>query len=107
MSELICDTSVLSALHQVNLLTILPALGTAVIVRAAVERELAAGRSTEHNVPDIASLIWAVTRSPSKTAPLPDSPQLGAGVSDVLWLALESPNSVAILDDGPARRIAK
>jgi predicted nucleic acid-binding protein len=97
---------VLSALHQVNQLFILPALSTAVIIPAAVDRELAAGRSSGRNVPDTAFLSWAVIRSPIATLPLPDAAQLGAGESDALWLALESPDSIVVLDDGPARRVA-
>ena len=65
MSELICSTSVLSALHQVNLRSILPVLSAVVIVPAAVDGELAAGRSSGHNVPDTAALSWAVVRTPS------------------------------------------
>lgn len=106
MPELICDTSALLALHQVGLLHVLSALGSAVTVPTAVERELATGRSAGHDVPDVAGLDWTTIRPPNTTPALPDAEDLDAGESDVLWLVLETPGSVAILDDAAARRVA-
>jgi uncharacterized protein len=106
LPELICDTSALIALHQVGLLQILPALSQVVVVPAAVEQELAIGRSEGHDVCDMATLNWVAIRTPTARPALPDAKQLGAGESDVLWVALETPGSVAVLDEVPARRVA-
>ena len=106
MAELICDTSVVTALHEVRLLKIFPLLGSKIILPAAVERELEAGRSSGYDLPDVASIDWIAVRTPIDTRELPNAKQLGDGESNVLWLALEIPNSVAVLDDGAARRTA-
>ena len=58
MPELICDTSAMVALHQVGLLGILRGLASAVVIPDAVQRELAAGHSAGHSVPDLAVLDW-------------------------------------------------
>ena len=106
MAELICDTSVLTALHEVNLLRILPALGSRVIVPAAVEQELCQGRKAGYDLPDVSSVDWMLVCLPKMVPELPNAAQLGFGESSVLWLALETPSRVAILDDGVARAVA-
>jgi predicted nucleic acid-binding protein len=106
LAELICDTSVLIALHQVGLLHILPALSPTVVAPAAVAQELATGRSEGHDVPDIAGLNWLSIRTPAARPALPDASRLGDGESDVLWVALETSGGVAVLDELAARRVA-
>jgi predicted nucleic acid-binding protein len=106
LAELICDASALIALDQVGLLHILPALSPTVIAPAAVEVELATGRSEGHDVCDVALFNWLTIRTPMARPALPDAKLLGAGESDVLWVAMETPGSIAVLDEGPARRVA-
>lgn len=107
MADLVCDTSVLIALHQAELLDILPALSTTVIVPPAVKAELAKGRAQGYDAPDVAAIGWVAVRTPAARPALPDSNSLHLGESEVLWLALESPGSVAVLDELPARRVAR
>jgi len=106
LAELICDTSVLTALHEVNLLRILPALGSRIIVPAAVEQELRQGRKAGYDLPEVSSFDWMLVCKPKMVPELPNAARLGFGESGVLWLALEKPGSVAILDDGVARAVA-
>ncbi len=107
MPELICDTSAMVALHQVGLLEILRGLGSAVVIPDAVQRELAAGHSAGHSVPDLAVLDWITVRTPSAHPNLHEASKLDAGESGVLWLALECPGCVAVLDETAARQVAR
>ena len=106
MAELICDTSALIALDQIDLLRILPALSSNVIVPAVVAQEVATGRLEGYDLLDVGSFDWMEIRSPTACPVLPQGKKLGAGESNVLWLALEIPGCIAVLDDGPARRVA-
>lgn len=56
MPDLICDTSPIQYLHQLELLHILPALGDRVLVPPAVVDEIAAGRSLGVDLPDLGHL---------------------------------------------------
>jgi uncharacterized protein len=106
LSELICDTTVIQYLHQIGLLSLLPALASQVIVPAAVADELAVGLVREIELPEVQALGWAHVLSPNAKPSLPDSGDLGAGELEVLWLACERPGSVAVLDDSKARQVA-
>ena len=106
MPELMCDTSAVVALHQVGLLGILRGLASTVVIPDAVQRELAAGRSAGHSVPDLPALDWITARTPSARPNLPDASKLDAGESEVLWLALECPGRVVVLDETAARHVA-
>jgi predicted nucleic acid-binding protein len=107
LPEVICNTSPLQYLHQLDLLHILPALKQSVIVPPAVLDELAEGRNLGLNLPNPSSIGWIVVRLPGNTLMLPEISDLGAGETEVLALALEIPESVAILDDALGRSVAE
>jgi predicted nucleic acid-binding protein len=94
-------------LHQVQLLTIVPALVGAVLIPPAVDAELAVGRSLGLDLPDPSVLSWVNIRplTGAVSATLP--PGLDAGEAEVLRLALECVDPVVILDDLLARQAAQ
>ncbi len=102
MPRVICDTSPIQYLHQLELLHILPALTEGVIVPPAVVDELATGRALGVNLPDLSELGWVSVRPPDSAAALPLVTDLGPGETQVLMLALELPEAVAVLDDALA-----
>jgi len=104
--DIICDTSPIQYLYQLNLLHILPVLAKSVCVPPAVVRELDAGRALGIALPDLLQLDWVTVRQPVSAAALPLINDLGPGETEVLMLALESRESVAVLDDNLARRLA-
>ena len=106
MSEVICNTSPLQYLHQLQLLHLLPALATTVIVPAAVVEELAAGRLLGVNVPDPEVLPWVSIRQPKLVQAVPLLDDLGPGETQVLMLGLELPAAVVVIDDALGRRMA-
>ena len=107
MPEVICNTSPLQYLHQIGHLHIVPALAGKIIVPAAVERELEAGKEAGVSLPDLRTLDWVTVRRPTSKPALPLITDLGPGETEVLMLALESSDSIVILDDGLARRFAE
>ncbi len=106
MPEVICNTSPLQYLHQLEHLHLLPALVQKPIIPPAVVEELAEGRRRGYAVPDPTQLAWIEIRSPSNSPTLRLIHDLGPGEAEVLALALETPNSLVILDDALARREA-
>lgn len=106
MPEVVCDTSPLQYLYQLDLLDLLPALSARVLVPPAVQKELAIGRSLGFNVPAVEGLSWATVRQPASRQAIPLIYDLGSGETEVLLLALESPGLIAVLDDALARRVA-
>lgn len=107
MAEVICNTSPMQYLHQVGLLTILPALVGPVMIPPAVDAELATGRSLGLDLPDPAQLVWLTIRPLTRVTPTSLLPGLDAGEAEVLALALECADPVVILDDLLARRAAQ
>lgn len=107
MPEIICNTSPLQYLHQLELLSILPKLSGKVIVPPAVVGELAAGIKRGMNLPDVSVLEWVVIRRPISTMALSLINDLGPGETEVLMLAIESFDPIVILDDGLARQVAE
>lgn len=105
--DVICNTSPLQYLHQLNQLHLLPALAGKVIVPPAVVAEIAAGRLAAVDLPDLSQFDWMVFRTPAGQSALPLIADLGAGESEVLMLALEIPGARVILDDMLARRMAE
>lgn len=106
MPEVVCDTSPLQYLYQLDLLDILPALASRVFVPPAVREELSVGRSLGLRVPAIEDLTWVTVRQPVSHQALPLIYDLGPGETEVLLLSLESRGAIAILDDALARRVA-
>jgi predicted nucleic acid-binding protein len=107
LPEVICDTSPIQYLHQLELLHILPALSEGVIIPPAVVDELTAGRALGVNLPDVTRLAWVTVRRPASAAALPLITDLGPGEIEVLMLALELPAAVAVIDDALARQVAE
>lgn len=79
MSEVICNTSPLQYLHQLDVLHILQALTDHIIVPPAVVQELAVGRTQGVNVPDPTALEWITVHQPASTPVLPLITDLGPG----------------------------
>lgn len=107
MPDVICNTSPIQYLHQLELLYILPALAGGVIVPPAVVDELAEGRALGVNLPDLSVLDWITIRRPVSELAVPLVTNLGPGETEVLMLALESREAVVVLDDALARRVAE
>ena len=107
MPEVICDTSPIQYLYQLELLNILTALATNVLVPPAVVEELAQGRALGVPLPDITTLKWVTIRRPVSVAAVALVTDLGPGETEVLMLALELREAVVILDDALARRMAE
>ena len=107
MPDLICDTSPLQYLHQLDLLSLLSALAERVIVPPSVIEELEVGHRLGVSLPDVTMLDWVTVHQPASKAALPLVTDLGPGETQVLMLALESLDAVAVLDDALARRVAE
>ena len=106
MYNVICDTSPIQYLHQLDLLYILPALTESVCVPPAVVHEVSVGLTLGVTLPDPAQLDWLTVRSPVSRTALPLINDLGPGETEALMLALESRESVVVLDDNLARNVA-
>ena len=107
MPNLICDTSTIQYLHQLNLLHVLPALAEDVFLPPAVSEELFIGREAGVSLPNVTKLDWVKIKTPISISALPLINDLGPGETEVLALALEMKNCVMVLDDALARRIAE
>lgn len=107
MADVICNTSPMQYLHQVGLLTILPALVGQVLIPPAVDAELGVGRSFGLDLPDPAQLGWVTIRPLTRLPAVALPSGLDAGEADVLALALECSDAVVILDDARARQAAR
>lgn len=107
MPEVICNTSPIQYLHQLELLHVLHALAGEVIIPPAVVSELEEGRALGVNLPDVTALDWVTVRCPVSEAAVPLVTNLGPGETEVLMLALESHGAVVVLDDALARRVAE
>lgn len=106
MPEIICNTSPLQYLHQLQLLHIVPALVPSVVVPPAVVEEIAAGLARGVDLPNVDGLDWVSVRRPASTPVLSLITDLGPGETQVLALALEGREAIVVLDDSLARRIA-
>ena len=107
MPEIICNTSPLQYLHQLERLHVLPALAGSVLVPPAVAEELSIGRAHGIDLPDPATLEWVRIRRPASASVLRLVTDLGRGEAEVLALALECSEPIVILDDAHARRVAE
>jgi len=106
LREVICNTSLLQYLHQLDLLPVLQVLAGKVIVPPAVVDELEVGISKGLDLPRLTSFDWVEVRAPVSLAAVPLVSDLGPGETQVLALALESREPLALLDDALARRVA-
>ncbi len=106
MPDVICNTSPIQYLYQVNCLHILQELYGQIAIPEGVFTELEAGRITGIALPDVKSLSWLSVRYVRERTLLQMVSGLGAGEKQVLALALEKPGSLAIRDDLTARRYA-
>jgi predicted nucleic acid-binding protein len=106
MPDVICNTSPIQYLHQVNLLHILRELYGLIAIPEGVLAELHAGLMMGISLPDVKSLSWFSVKYVRERNLLKMVSGLGAGEKEVLGLALETPGSLVILDDLPARRYA-
>jgi len=106
MPDVICNTSPVQYLHQMNLLHILHELYGPIALPEGVLTELDAGRMTGISLPDVKSLSWFSVKYVRGRNLLQMVSGLGIGEKEVLALALETPESLAILDDLLARRYA-
>ena len=106
MPDLICDTSVIQYLHQLELLHIIPAWSERVFVPPAVVEEIEVGHQLSISLPVLGELDWLFIRRPQSERALPLVTNLGPGEAQVLMLALEMEEPVAVLDDGLTREIA-
>jgi predicted nucleic acid-binding protein len=107
LPEVICDTSPLQYLYQLDLLHILPALSEQVIVPPSVVKEIEVGQTMGVSLPDVTLLDWVIVRRPASEPALPLVTDLGPGETQVLMLALESSDAVVVLDDALARQVAE
>jgi len=106
LPDIVCDTSPIQYLHQIDLLHLLPALAGRIFIPPAVLHELEEGRSIGIDLPDVKTLAWLTVCSPTDAATMPFEHDLGPGETEVLILAMEMSGVVAVLDDGLARREA-
>lgn len=106
MSDIICNTSPLQYLYQLEMLHVLQTLAGHIIVPPAVIDELAVGRAQGVSLPDLMVLEWVTVRPVASAAVLPLITDLGPGETEVLALALESSDAIVILDDALARQVA-
>jgi uncharacterized protein len=107
MMDVICNTSPLQYLHQINQLHLLPALAGKIIVPTAVVTEIETGHRAAVDLPDLSRLDWVVSRKPISQSALPLIADLGPGETEVLMLALEIPGAAVIMDDMLARQVAQ
>ena len=106
MRAVICNTSPVQYLHQVDFLHLLPTLFGPVQVPWAVVAELSEGRRRGVSLPDLAELSWITTHrvDARQSSSLPTN--LGGGEKEVLALGLNTSDALLVLDDRDARRHA-
>ena len=106
MRDVICNTSPLQYLHQVDLLHLLPDLFGSAQAPPAVTAELAEGRRRGIHLPNLTKILWMSACHVRNRSLLPLVTKLGIGEMEVLALGLEAPDRLLVLDDRYARRYA-
>ena len=106
MPIVICNTSVLQYLHQIDLLDLLPALFKQVQIPRAVAAEMEEGKRRNVSLPTLEALSWLTIRPVRDRTLLPLITSLGDGEKEVLALGLEATDALLVLDDRNARRYA-
>ncbi|MCC6558667.1 MAG: DUF3368 domain-containing protein [Polyangiaceae bacterium] len=104
--EVLCNTSPLFYLHQLQRLDLLPALYGRITIPDAVAEELRQGGRLGHAVPDVEALAWITIEKVEQAALLRMATDLDAGERETLALALGRPGCLVLIDDGQARRHA-
>jgi predicted nucleic acid-binding protein len=107
LRDLICDTSSIQYLYQLQLLHIIPKLANQAFVPSAVVEEINTGHSLRVNLPRLEELDWLTVRRPISELALPLIANLGPGETQVLMLTLEMREAVVVLDDALAREMAE
>jgi predicted nucleic acid-binding protein len=97
LPDVICNTSPIQYLYQLELLHILRALAGGVIVPPAVVDELAEGRALGVNLPDLTALDWVTVRRPVSEL----AETLGLRLTGTLGLLLDAKRAGLILAVGP------
>ncbi len=97
MPDVICNTSPVQYLYQVNFLYILQELYGQIAIPEGVFTELDAGRMAEIALPDVKSPSRLSVRYVRERTLLQMASGLGAGEKQVLALALKKAGSLAIL----------
>jgi predicted nucleic acid-binding protein len=97
LPDVICNTSPIQYLYQLELLHILRALAGGVIVPPAVVDELAEGRALGVNLPDLTALDWVTVRRPVSEL----AETLGLRLTGTLGLLLDAKSAGLIPAVGP------
>ena len=90
MPVVICNTSVLQYLHQIDLLDLLPALFGQVQIPRAVAAEMDEGKRRNVALPALEALSWLTIRPVRDRTLLPLITSLGDGEKNFLALRLGS-----------------
>ena len=109
MPSVICNTSPLQYLYQINLLNLIPELfgHGQILIPQAVVNEINTGRRKNKNLPTLTELPWASIRPPANTSLLSKYPtSLGSGEKHVLALGMDTQDVLLVMDDRIARRYA-
>src|SRR6476660_6714024 len=93
----VCNTSPLLYLHQVQQIELLARLYGRVLIPPAVRDELKVGERRGVSVPDLSRLPWLEIQPLQDSTLLPVVVDLGAGESEAIALALSYPGSLLIL----------
>lgn len=107
MPDIICNTSPLQYLHQIDHLNLLKSLAGRITVPTAVANEIAIGIEWGIDLPDLRKLDWLDFRTPLCSTAVPLVRDLGPGETEVIMLAMEAIGCVVILDDALARKTAE
>jgi predicted nucleic acid-binding protein len=105
LHEVICNTSPLQYLFQIDLLEVLREQFDQVLVPEAVAAELDEGRRRNVPLPKLEDLDWVTITSTHDGLPSPVR-GLGKGERAVLALGAHMPQAVLLLDDMRARSYA-
>jgi predicted nucleic acid-binding protein len=103
----ICNTSPLFYLHQVQHLTLLQQLYGRIVAPQAVVEELETGQEQGEDVPAIRTFDWIEVRPVLVPQLLGLNTDFGPGETQVLALALEKSGCLVIADDWLAREFAR
>ena len=87
MPKIICNTSPLQYLHQLNQLHLMPSLAGRIIIPPAVVDEITTGIAWGIDLPDLQALDWLDIQPPLSRIAVPLVTHLGPGETEVIMLA--------------------